>query len=363
LLDAGASTSASNDDHETPLHTSAAAANADEIVPWLLAHRPPLDQLDVHGRTALIGHAQEGRLGAVRALVEAGAAIDTIDLDGQNALFSAASHGHLEITRLLLEHGGDPDVVNRFGADAVLAAANAEDRPMVALLLAHGAHATTAMPDGTTALAIAIQHDDLAMVRLLLPEDAPLDREIARIGAPLHVAAYYGADDVAAYLLERHAALDASADGFTPLMYAVIDDHVDVATRLVAAGASTTVDREGATLLHFAAFAGSLGSVQLLVEHGMAVDVRNLQGGTALRSAADAGHTEIVAYLLAHHADPSVRDDVGLSPLDYARRNGHADVAALLAPISAPSTQRESPLAVGHVVDPQPPRPRFDQRP
>ncbi|KAF8059383.1 ANKRD39 [Scenedesmus sp. PABB004] len=87
----------------------------------------------------------------------------------------------------------------------------------------------------------------------------------------------------------------------------------------------------GYTPLHYAARAGQLKAVQLLLRHGAAVDAATRAGGaTPLQRAAHTGHLEVAEALLAAGADPLLADADGETPLHKAAAQGHADVAAAL---------------------------------
>ena len=81
--------------------------------------------------------------------------------------------------------------------------------------------------------------------------------------------------------------------------------------------------------------------VAALLRHGARVDdkrttVQKTDGGraTALHYAAKAGFVKTIAVLLAHGADPNARDDNGFIPLDWVER-------------AAPSVDRQ---AVRHLL-------------
>jgi truncated hemoglobin YjbI len=114
--------------------------------------------------------------------------------------------------------------------------------------------------------------------------------------------------------------------------------HPELAPILVRAGAG--VDRSGSWI--GLACTGNQGRkddpelVAALLRHGARVDDRRLTGqetdgghATALHYAAKAGFMKTIAVLLAHGAEPTARDDNGLTPLDWVER-------------AAPSVDREA---------------------
>lgn len=84
---------------------------------------------------------------------------------------------------------------------------------------------------------------------------------------------------------------------------------------------------QGWTPLMYAAAAGDLKSVKVLVEGTAKVDARSAQTGvTALMLAAAGGHAETLTALLEYGADLRGRDLAGRSALDYAYLAGHDDL-------------------------------------
>jgi Ankyrin repeats (3 copies) len=105
--------------------------------------------------------------------------------------------------------------------------------------------------------------------------------------------------------------------------------HPELAPMLSRAGAE--VDRSGAWI--GLSCTGNQGRrddpeyVLALLRHGARVDDRRLVGrgndggrATALHYAAKAGFMNTITVLLEHGADPTVRDDNGLTPLDWVER-------------------------------------------
>lgn len=87
----------------------------------------------------------------------------------------------------------------------------------------------------------------------------------------------------------------------------------------------------GYTPLHYAARAGQVKAVQLLLQHGASVDALTRSGrASALHRAAHTGHLEVVNLLLSAGADPLLQDADGETPLHKAAAQGHAAVAAAL---------------------------------
>lgn len=226
---------------------------------------------------------------------------------------------------------------------------------------------------------------------------------IAQDATPLIVAVRRGYADIAAQLIKAGADVHASdAMGFTALFYALKAKDEPLIKLLQDAGAkppkhaegsleaawiaaakagdcaqlhalirdgvdvnvkhrTTTEDQDGGdeegvsegTALKYAAHAGHLDAVKLLLASGATLDERpghgfELSGDTALMHAARAGHFEVAHALIAAGATVTAKDGGGKTVLHYAAEGGHAEIIELLvkhgANIETKSKSGISPL-------------------
>ena len=116
--------------------------------------------------------------------------------------------------------------------------------------------------------------------------------------------------------------LEAVRRGDTAAVRALVEQGVDV----------TTPEGDGATALHWAAYADDVETADLLIRAGAGVDAANDLGVTPLWVAGANGSAEMVARLLGAGANPNIAPATGGTPLLRAVRTGNADaVEALLA--------------------------------
>ena len=86
----------------------------------------------------------------------------------------------------------------------------------------------------------------------------------------------------------------------------------------------------GATPLFYAAALGACEAVEVLLEHGAAVNARANQGLTALHVAAAGGHSRAARLLAEQGAALDAADENGHTPLELARQLGHVEVVRAL---------------------------------
>ena len=160
------------------------------------------------------------------------------------------------------------------------------------------------------ALIASCRDGDLPKARKCLEEGADVNYFEQRgrgLGGrvPLQLVTYYGYIQLVILLLESGA--DPSGRGATSTRPAVAVNRTPILT---------------------AAFNGRLDILQLLIAHGVDVNIISVNGATALYYATKRWHTECVRLLCAKGADPNVGP--ANSPLTMACYMGYADIALLL---------------------------------
>lgn len=124
---------------------------------------------------------------------------------------------------------------------------------------------------------------------------------------------------------------DASPAGETALMHACIKGHLHVVQQLLAMGAR--VNQPGWTALHYVASADhphSLDIARLLLDHHAYIDAESPNKSTPLMLAAQYGSQAMVELLLDAGADVQLRNQLGLTAVDFARRSERQFLVTML---------------------------------
>lgn len=120
-----------------------------------------------------------------------------------------------------------------------------------------------------------------------------------------------------------------SAKDESPLMIAALKGDKEQVRKLIARDAD--VNKPGWTPLHYAATAGNLDIIALLLDESAYIDAESPNKTTPLMMAAMYGSTAAVQALLEAGADPTLRNQLGLSAVDFALRGKRPDAAELIA--------------------------------
>jgi uncharacterized protein len=109
-----------------------------------------------------------------------------------------------------------------------------------------------------------------------------------------------------------------TADGETPLMMAVFKGQTELAIQMIEKGAD--VNQPGWTPLHYAATAGNVQLIKILLDKFAYIDAESPNKTTPLMMAAHYGTPGAVKLLLEEGADVSLKNDLGLTAIDFAQQ-------------------------------------------
>ncbi|KAG8552326.1 hypothetical protein GDO81_004477 [Engystomops pustulosus] len=247
----------SNTDADRQLLEAAKAGDLETVKK--LCNSQTVNCRDVEGRQSTPLHFAAGynRVAVVEYLLEHGADVHAKDKGGLVPLHNACSYGHYEVAELLVKHGAVINVADLWKFTPLHEAAAKGKYEICKLLLQHGADSTKKNRDGNTALDL-VKDGDTDIQDLLRGDAALLDAAkrgcVARVkklctvenvncrdtqgrhSTPLHLAAGYNNLEVAEYLLQHGADVNAQdKGGLIPLHNAASYGADDVRALLTAA--------------------------------------------------------------------------------------------------------------------------------
>jgi ankyrin repeat protein len=255
--------------------------------------------------TPLLYAARDGRLDAARILLDAGADIHTTDANRITPLISAIVNNRIDVARLLIDRGADIHAADWYGRTPLWAAVE-----------------TRNMDVDNASFANSIDRAPLLeLIQVLLAKGAnpnvrtteapPIRRAFLRVTGTLEWVDFTGMTPF----------LYAARAGDVTVMRLLLEHKADphIATfagttpLMAAAGINWVFDQtydEGPEQL--------LEAVTLCHELGMDVNAVNSMGLTALMGAANRGSDEIIRFLVAKGAKLDPQDNEGRSALTWA---------------------------------------------
>ena len=233
LLASGASTSLTNVDLGTPIHSAAFSGVVGVVVELLSAGTPSIvDVVTADRATPLVIAAFEGHTDFVATLLAAGANARHANAEGRTAIHEAAAGGHDAIVLALLSSGAAIDATDGGGDTAVHWAAHNARFDTVRLLIGKRARIDIRNSDGGVAAHAACINDAPHCLCLLLDAGADINAGFgpgrgfpgvpASLDTPLHCCASDNRPACLAVLLARGANVNAkNALQRTPLHEAI----------------------------------------------------------------------------------------------------------------------------------------------
>jgi uncharacterized protein len=386
LLDAGADAQTTASGGESALMTAARTGRTG-AVKVLLARGAKVDAADRKGQTALMWAAADGHAPVVAQLLAAGAVRDTRLKSGFTAFLFAARQGRIEVIRTLLAAGVDANETIETGK----AGGRQPDAGTSALLLAvENGHFELALELVKAGANPNDQRSDFTPLHTLTwvrkpPRGDDLDGQPPPEGSG-NITSLEFARRLIAAGANVNARLDQRAsgrgrlklNGSSPLLMAAKNADLEFMKLLVELGADATIpNQNGTTPLLAAAGMGCfapdeeagteaecLEAVAWLLKHGGDVNTVDKNGETAMHGAAYKSLPKMVQFLAEQGAKPEVwnqKNKSGWTPVLIAEgyrpgnfKPSHETLAALHTIMRAagltppPPTPRSGPRPIGY---------------
>ncbi|CCM10649.1 RING domain containing protein (plasmid) [Cardinium endosymbiont cEper1 of Encarsia pergandiella] len=228
--------------------------------------------------------------------------VDKKDRRGYTALYNAVRFNDIDKARFLLKSGSDPNIAMLYGS-ILEKAVSKKNVEMVKLLLSYGAYIIV-QEDGSSTILDCFRHKSndrsKEIYQLLVNSLSPEER-----------------DRVNKKSKEDVNSLDSI--GYTPLHWAVVDNNLKEAKRLLELGADPNVVVNGSsTPIYISVQNQNKEMVRLLLSHGAEVYYCDEKTNPVFMSY----DIELMDIILTHLADSGKKDFEGLSPIHWACRDG-----------------------------------------
>ena len=186
----------------------------------------------------------------------------------------------------------------------------------------------------------SVERDEVAVVKRLLGRGFDPNTLDPKGQHGLYIALQEASLKVAQLLVEwpKTDVNTLNAKGESALMLAALKGHQQIAEALVKKGAD--VNKTGWAPLHYAASAGNVPIIAMLIENSAYIDAESPNGTTPLMMAAMYGTPEAVKLLIDEGADVQLKNVQGLTALQFAQRASRPDSVELIVT----ALKRKQPL-------------------
>ena len=301
-------------------------------------------------------HRDDGWLTVKSQLITIVAALLVVGCGPSVDIWTGAQTGNIEAVKQHLADGVDVNSKSDIGRTP-LDVAIAFKQPLITDLLRKHGGKTRDELKAAESIVVAVELGNIEAVKQHLNDGTEVNAKGGTGRTPLHWAAIEGHKEIAELLIAEGADVNAKTnDGKTPLDEAInpfynkteianlLHKHggkhgtihsavgggdVEAVKEFLAAGADVNVkDKRRFTPLHWASISGHKEAVELLIDNGADVNAMRGGGGTPLSYAASWGHEEIVELLIANGADVNVKDAFSETPLDVATHPDNPNASA-----------------------------------
>jgi ankyrin repeat protein len=260
-----------------------------------------------------------GRIQDVRLLLREGADVNSQDARGRTMLHIAISGGRTQMIWLLLDYKANVTLYDRDGLTPFLIALARNMNDVARVLMEdHDVDVHTANRQGQTPLHITAAQGNADIAYHILQHNAHANVQDHKGDTPLHIALRASHDEVVSLLLDHRASTSIrNYKGHTALASLIFQEDLDILEHALAHGADPNVtlgDNASATPLMYALDQHNVKLATLLLERGARVDTRLPDGRSVLHHCLP----DEAEILLRYHADVHATDNTGSTPLHAA---------------------------------------------
>jgi ankyrin repeat protein len=235
----------------------------------------------------LITAVKRADAATVRSLLAQKVDVNATDATGSTALHVAAQKDNAEIAGMLIASGANVNAKSRYNVTPMSLAATNGNAALIERLLKAGVDANSVSGDEQTALMTAARNGNVDAIKMLLTHGADVNTVEAFKGqTALMWAAGEGNAAATELLIEFGANVNAkSKGGFTPFLFAVMNDRIKAAEILLDHGANIEDKApDGSPALSMAVINAYYDLAAVLAKRGAKLDPPGDPNGSPLHS-------------------------------------------------------------------------------
>lgn len=311
----------------TPLH-ACVKWNALKAAKTLISMGVDVNAQNLSGKTALSEACRSAKKEMAVLLIQNGADINASDSAGRTALMDAISSRNEQMVSLLLSYGANVQVQELYGRNAYHAAALTGNVEIINMIRNAGGNPMSRDSGGESPFSIVIRAD-INIVQAVLGNNTTLVDSDGN--TPVHILVEKnGSKTLLTQLLNMgYPVSQRNGKGMTALNMAVEKDNKNLALVLLEYGADpylATPQGENAITSVFRT--KNFTILDTIVKYNSTKTDR--QGDTILHYAARTADKDTVSHLVSMNLDRTAKNITGETPSQMAERWNRADIAVLL---------------------------------
>lgn len=287
-----------------------------------------------YAHTELLASCSSGDLETVKELLESGTLHTVKDSLGNTPLHLATTGRHHAVMSYLLQNHAQVDAQNIEKSTSLYRAVENNDLDAVIMLTERGANCNLICKDGKSPFFIACEQYFPDIIEHLINSRANLNQGRHGKTFPIHLLTKHRAYAILESLLEVNK-IDLfppqTPQEFNCLHLATRFEYIDLLELFLRFKPDLgQLDMSGNTCLHIAMKNKSSEISELLIRSNSPVDILDKEGLSCFHYACIQGDLFLIQLLISHGVNLNMRCEKHKRGLDYALENGHEYVALLL---------------------------------
>jgi len=328
LIQNGAGINIKSLDGQTPMCYACKEGHL-AIVEYLANQGADLNVKDTIGNRPICIAGKLGYIDIVEFLIQEGADISD-GIEKTSYLHWASKHNYLSLIQTLIENGVSINSIDKCGQTPLFVAATNSHIDQILYLIKKGSD-VGGLIDGASYLHWAAKNGHVKIVQALVDKGLDVDIKDVYQNTPLYVAATNNCIEVVAYLIKQGSEIHNPLNETSYLHWAAKMGFIKIVQALVEKGFDVdTIDTHNQTPLYLASKNSQIEVVLYLIKHGSDFNIQ-IDNLSYFHWAIKHGYHSIVELLVERGVNINLKDEYNRTPLYIASNNNFPDIFLYLA--------------------------------